>query len=154
MSTNELDFRAAIREAIVEEMERDESVVFFGEDIAAEQGGVFAVTPGIQERFGAERVFDTPISELAITGAAFGAAVTGLRPIIEIMFGDFMGLSMDSLVNQAAKSMRLAATSAIPFTLRTRDHASVEDERRPGDKCGRGGRPVPRERLAVAHVLG
>ena len=100
---SELEFRVAIREAIVEEMERDESVVFFGEDIAAEQGGVFAVTPGIQERFGAERVFDTPISELAITGAAFGAAVTGLRPIIEIMFGDFMGLAMDSLVNQSAK---------------------------------------------------
>ncbi len=103
MSSEQLEFRAAIREAIVEEMERDESVVFFGEDIAAEQGGVFAVTPGIQERFGAERVFDTPISELAITGAAFGAAVTGLRPIIEIMFGDFMGLAMDSLVNQSSK---------------------------------------------------
>src|SRR5438477_11648504 len=101
--SEQLEFRAAIREAIVEEMERDEAVVFFGEDIAAEQGGVFAVTPGIQERFGAERVFDTPISELAITGAAFGAAVTGLRPIIEIMFGDFMGLAMDSLVNQSAK---------------------------------------------------
>ncbi len=100
---SELEFRVALREAIVEEMERDDSVVFFGEDIAAEQGGVFAVTPGIQERFGAERVFDTPISELAITGAAFGAAVTGLRPIIEIMFGDFMGLAMDSLVNQSAK---------------------------------------------------
>jgi acetoin:2,6-dichlorophenolindophenol oxidoreductase subunit beta len=99
----ELEFRVAIREAITEEMERDETVVFFGEDIAAEQGGVFAVTPGVQERFGSERVFDTPISELAITGAAFGAAVTGLRPIIEIMFGDFMGLSMDSLVNQSAK---------------------------------------------------
>jgi acetoin:2,6-dichlorophenolindophenol oxidoreductase subunit beta len=103
VTSEPLEFRHAIREAIIEEMERDESVVFFGEDIAAEQGGVFAVTPGIQERFGAERVFDTPISELAITGAAFGAAVTGLRPIIEIMFGDFMGLSMDSLVNQSAK---------------------------------------------------
>jgi pyruvate/2-oxoglutarate/acetoin dehydrogenase E1 component len=101
--SDQLEFRVAVREAIIEEMERDESVVFFGEDIAAEQGGVFAVTPGIQERFGAERVFDTPISELAITGAAFGAAVTGLRPIIEIMFGDFMGLAMDSLVNQSAK---------------------------------------------------
>src|ERR1700761_1135362 len=103
MTSAGLEFRQAIREAIIEEMERDESVVLFGEDVAAEQGGVFAVTPGIQERFGAERVFDTPISELAITGAAFGAAVTGLRPIIEIMFGDFMGLAMDSLVNQSAK---------------------------------------------------
>src|SRR6201991_579082 len=101
MST--LEFRVAIREAIIEEMERDESVVFFGEDIAAEQGGVFAVTPGIQERFGAARVFDTPISELALAGAAYGAAVTGLRPVVEIMFGDFMALPMDSLVNQASK---------------------------------------------------
>jgi acetoin:2,6-dichlorophenolindophenol oxidoreductase subunit beta len=115
-----LEFRVAIREAIIEEMERDESVVFFGEDIAAEQGGVFAVTPGIQERFGAERVFDTPISELAITGAAFGAAVTGLRPIIEIMFGDFMGLAMDSLVNQSAKYWYLSNQQrSVPLVVRS-----------------------------------
>ena len=98
----ELEFRVAIREAIAEELERDPAVVFFGEDVAA-AGGVFNVTPGLQERFGADRVFDTPISELALAGAAFGAAVTGLRPIVEVMFGDFMGLAMDSLVNQAAK---------------------------------------------------
>ncbi len=116
----QLEFRAAIREAIIEEMDRDETVVFFGEDIAAEQGGVFAVTPGIQERFGAERVFDTPISELAITGAAFGAAVTGLRPIIEIMFGDFMGLSMDSLVNQSAKYWYLSSEQrSAPLVVRS-----------------------------------
>ena len=90
-----LEFRAAIREAIIEEMERDESVVFFGEDVAAEQGGVFAVTPRIQERFGETRMFDTPISELALAGAAYGAAVTGLRPVFEVMFGDFMALAMD-----------------------------------------------------------
>jgi pyruvate/2-oxoglutarate/acetoin dehydrogenase E1 component len=99
---SELEFRVAIRDAIAEELERDPAVVFFGEDVAA-AGGVFNVTPGLQERFGADRVFDTPISELALAGAAFGAAVTGLRPIIEVMFGDFMGLAMDSLVNQAAK---------------------------------------------------
>jgi pyruvate/2-oxoglutarate/acetoin dehydrogenase E1 component len=115
-----LEFRHAIREAIIEEMERDEAVVFFGEDVAAEQGGVFAVTPGIQERFGAERVFDTPISELAITGAAFGAAVTGLRPIIEIMFGDFMGLAMDSLVNQSAKYWYLSREQRnVPLVVRS-----------------------------------
>ncbi|MBV9683484.1 MAG: alpha-ketoacid dehydrogenase subunit beta, partial [Solirubrobacterales bacterium] len=115
-----LEFRVAIREAIVEEMERDESVVLFGEDIAAEQGGVFAVTPGIQERFGTERVFDTPISELAITGAAFGAAVTGLRPIIEIMFGDFMGLAMDSLVNQSAKYWYISREQrSVPLVMRS-----------------------------------
>ena len=120
MSSEQLEFRAGIREAIIEEMERDEAVVFFGEDIAAEQGGVFAVTPRIQQRFGAERVFDTPISELAITGAAFGAAVTGLRPIIEIMFGDFMGLSMDSLVNQSAKYWYLSGEQrSAPLVVRS-----------------------------------
>jgi 2-oxoisovalerate dehydrogenase E1 component len=99
---HELEFRDAIRDAIAEELERDPSVVFFGEDVAS-PGGVFAVTGGLQERFGSERVFDTPISELALAGAAFGAAATGMRPLIEIMFGDFMGLAMDSIVNQAAK---------------------------------------------------
>jgi acetoin:2,6-dichlorophenolindophenol oxidoreductase subunit beta len=97
-----IEFRDAIRDALAEEIERDPAVVFFGEDVAA-AGGVFAVTKGLHERFGDERVFDTPISELALASAAYGAAVTGLRPIIEIMFGDFMALPMDSLVNQAAK---------------------------------------------------
>ncbi len=100
MST--LEFRVAIRDALAEEIERDPAVVFFGEDVAV-AGGVFKATPELFERFGPERVFDTPISELALIGAAYGAAVTGLRPVIEIMFGDFMGLTMDSLVNQAAK---------------------------------------------------
>jgi pyruvate/2-oxoglutarate/acetoin dehydrogenase E1 component len=118
--TGELEFRAAIREAIIEEMERDGSVVFFGEDVAAEQGGVFAVTPGIQERFGEARVFDTPISELALAGAAFGSAVTGLRPIIEIMFGDFMGLAMDSLVNQSAKYWYISKEQrSVPLVVRS-----------------------------------
>ena len=98
----QLEFRVAVREALAEEMDRDESVIFFGEDVAA-PGGVFAVTGGLYERFGEDRVFDTPISELALAGAAYGAAVTGLRPVFEIMFGDFMALPMDSLVNQAAK---------------------------------------------------
>jgi acetoin:2,6-dichlorophenolindophenol oxidoreductase subunit beta len=97
-----LEFRHAIRDALAEELERDERVVFFGEDVA-KPGGVFAVTHGLYERFGPDRVFDTPISELALAGAAYGAAVTGLRPVFEIMFGDFMALPMDSLVNQAAK---------------------------------------------------
>jgi acetoin:2,6-dichlorophenolindophenol oxidoreductase subunit beta len=96
-----IEYRVAVREAIGDEMERDESVVFFGEDVAI-AGGVFAVTPGLWERFG-DRVIDTPISELAMSAGAFGAAVNGLRPIFEIMFADFLLLSMDSLVNQAAK---------------------------------------------------
>ncbi len=100
-SNETLEYRVAIREAIAAEMEADETVVFFGEDVAV-AGGVFAVTPGLHERFG-ERVIDTPISELAMSAGAFGAAVTGLRPILEIMFADFLLLAMDSLVNQAAK---------------------------------------------------
>src|SRR5690348_18312430 len=98
----EVEFRQAIRDALDEELERDENVVFFGEDVAI-AGGVFAVTPGLYEKYGPERVFDTPISELALAGAAFGAAITGLRPIVEIMFGDFLTLVMDSIVNQATK---------------------------------------------------
>jgi pyruvate/2-oxoglutarate/acetoin dehydrogenase E1 component len=98
----EIEFRQAIRDAIDEEMQRDPSVVLFGEDVAA-AGGVFQATRGLYEKYGPERVFDTPISELALTGAAFGSAATGLRPVIEIMFGDFTPLAMDSLINQAAK---------------------------------------------------
>ena len=114
-----LEFRRAICEALDEELERDPSVIFFGEDVAA-AGGVFAVTGGLQERHGAERVFDTPISELAIAGAAFGAAVGGMRPVIEIMFGDFLFLAMDSLVNQAAKYWYISAEQAsVPLVVRS-----------------------------------
>jgi acetoin:2,6-dichlorophenolindophenol oxidoreductase subunit beta len=114
-----LEFREAIRIALDEELERDERVVFFGEDVAV-AGGVFAVTPGLQERHGPERVFDTPISELAITGAAFGSAVCGLRPVIEIMFGDFLTLAMDALVNQAAKYFYLSNEQAsVPLVVRS-----------------------------------
>ena len=117
MST--LEFRTAIRDAIAEELERDESVVFFGEDVAA-AGGVFVATPGLQERFGAERVFDTPISEMALAGAAFGAAVAGMRPIFEVMFGDFMALPMDSLVNQAAKFWYVSGEQGtVPLVVRS-----------------------------------
>jgi acetoin:2,6-dichlorophenolindophenol oxidoreductase subunit beta len=116
---SELEFRAAIRDAIAEEIERDPTVVFFGEDVAA-AGGVFKTTPELHERFGSERVFDTPISELALAGAAFGAAVTGLRPVIEIMFGDFMGLPMDSLANQAAKYWYISnEQGSVPLVVRS-----------------------------------
>jgi pyruvate/2-oxoglutarate/acetoin dehydrogenase E1 component len=115
----ELEFRQAIREALDEELARDERVLFFGEDVAV-PGGVFAVTPGLRDRHGADRVFDTPISELAITGAAYGSAVCGLRPVIEIMFGDFLMLSMDSLVNQAAKFFYLSNEQAsVPLVVRS-----------------------------------
>jgi acetoin:2,6-dichlorophenolindophenol oxidoreductase subunit beta len=116
---NVIEFRKAIREALDEELERDESVVFFGEDVA-KPGGVFAVTSGLQERHGADRVFDTPISELVISGAAFGAAVNGLRPVIEIMFGDFLPLAMDAIVNQAAKYWYLSNEQAsVPMVVRS-----------------------------------
>ena len=114
-----LEFRNAIRDALAEELERDERVVFFGEDVAL-PGGVFAVTGGLQERFGPDRVFDTPISELALAGAAYGAAVTGLRPVFEIMFGDFMALPMDSLVNQAAKFWYISnEQGTVPLVVRS-----------------------------------
>jgi pyruvate/2-oxoglutarate/acetoin dehydrogenase E1 component len=97
-----VEFRAAVRDALDEELARDENVILFGEDIAA-AGGVFVTTPGLSEKYGDERVFDTPISELALVGAAFGSAVCGKRPVIEIMFGDFLPLVMDGIVNQATK---------------------------------------------------
>ena len=116
---SELEFRTAIRDALDEEIERDPSVVFFGEDVAA-PGGVFMTTPGLHEKHGQDRVFDTPISELAMAGAAFGAAVTGLRPVIEIMFGDFMALPMDSLVNQSAKFWYVSNEQAsVPLVVRS-----------------------------------
>ena len=114
-----LEFRTAIRDAIAEEIERDESVVFFGEDVAV-AGGVFKATPDLLERFGPDRVFDTPISELALAGAAYGAAVTGMRPVFEVMFGDFMALAMDSLVNQAAKFWYISREQGtVPLVVRS-----------------------------------
>jgi len=115
----ELEFRAALREALDEELARDERVILFGEDVAV-AGGVFAVTPGLFEKHGPARVFDTPISELAMTGAAYGAAITGLRPVLEIMFGDFLALSMDSLINQATKySFLTGGRQGVPLVIRS-----------------------------------
>jgi acetoin:2,6-dichlorophenolindophenol oxidoreductase subunit beta len=115
----EIEFRDAIRSALDEELERDERVIFFGEDVAA-AGGVFAVTTGLYEKYGPRRVIDTPISELAMTGAAYGAAVTGLRPVLEIMFGDFLALSMDSLINQATKYWFLTEErQSVPLVIRS-----------------------------------
>jgi pyruvate/2-oxoglutarate/acetoin dehydrogenase E1 component len=112
-------FRTAIRDALDEELAADERVILFGEDIAA-AGGVFATTTGLYEKYGQERVFDTPISELAMAGAAFGSAVTGLRPVVEIMFGDFLTLAMDSLVNQASKYWFLTQERmSVPLVIRS-----------------------------------
>jgi pyruvate/2-oxoglutarate/acetoin dehydrogenase E1 component len=99
----ELTYRDAVAHGIAQEMERDERVVLIGEDIAG-AGGVFKTTPGLLERFGPRRVIDTPISEQAILGAAMGAAMTGLRPVAEIMFSDFFAVCWDIVVNQMAKT--------------------------------------------------
>jgi acetoin:2,6-dichlorophenolindophenol oxidoreductase subunit beta len=112
-------FRTAVRDALDEELAADERVIFFGEDVAV-AGGVFATTQGLHEKYGPSRVFDTPISELALAGAAFGSAVTGLRPVIEIMFGDFLTLAMDMLVNQASKYWFLTQEQvSVPLVIRS-----------------------------------
>jgi pyruvate dehydrogenase E1 component beta subunit len=98
----ELTFGEAIREALAEELRRDPRVVLFGEDVA-EAGTAFKVLKGLVDEFGKGRVIDTPISEAGFTGLAVGAAMTGLRPVVDIMFGDFLALVMDQVVNQAAK---------------------------------------------------
>src|SRR6202051_1176624 len=98
----ELTFGQAVREALAEEMRRDLRVCIFGEDVA-EAGTPFKVLSGLVEEFGTERVLDTPISEPGITGLGVGSAMTGMRPVVDIMFGDFLGLAMDQIANQAAK---------------------------------------------------
>jgi pyruvate dehydrogenase E1 component beta subunit len=100
--TRELTLGEAVREALAEEMRRDPRVFICGEDIA-EAGTVYKVLSGLVEEFGTERVLDTPISEAGFTGMAVGAAMTGMRPVVDIMFGDFSTLVMDQMVNQAAK---------------------------------------------------
>ena len=115
----ELTYRAAIASAITQEMERDPLVVLIGEDIGA-AGGVFKLTEGLFDRFGPERVRDTPISEQAIVGAVMGAAMTGLRPIGELMFSDFFAVAWDMVVNQIAKTRYMTdGQIALPLVLRT-----------------------------------
>ena len=101
-TVRELSFGEAVREAIAEEMRRDPTVVLLGEDVA-EAGTTFKVLKGLVEEFGKNRIIDTPISEAGFTGIGVGAAMTGMRPIVDIMFGDFLTLIMDQVVNQAAK---------------------------------------------------
>src|SRR6185503_5428407 len=98
----EMTYRDALTKALADELRADEDVIFFGEDVAA-AGGVFKVSPGLLDEFGPKRVRDTPISETAIIGAALGAALTGLRPVAELMFADFALVAMDQIINQVAK---------------------------------------------------
>lgn len=120
----EIAYRTAIRDALAEEMARDERVVLIGEDVVP--GGVFNVTAKLAETFGPGRVIDTPISEMAFTSAAFGAALAGLRPVVEIMFGDFLGLVLDTLANQASKYWYVSnGQASVPLTVRSAVGAGV-----------------------------
>jgi pyruvate/2-oxoglutarate/acetoin dehydrogenase E1 component len=118
-ATRELTFAQAVREALAEEMRRDSRVCILGEDVA-EAGTPFKVLSGLVEEFGTGRVLDTPISEAGFTGIAVGAAMTGLRPVVDIMFGDFLTLTMDQMVNQAAKVHYMSGGKwKVPMVLRT-----------------------------------
>lgn len=115
----EITFGEAIREALAEEMRRDPRVFIMGEDVA-EAGTPFKVLTGLVEEFGTDRVIDTPISEAGITGLGVGAAMTGQRPVVDIMFGDFITLTMDQMVNQAAKVHYMSGGKLkVPMVMRT-----------------------------------
>jgi acetoin:2,6-dichlorophenolindophenol oxidoreductase subunit beta len=117
--TREITFGQAIREALAEEMRRDPRVYVIGEDVA-EAGTPFKVLSGLVEEFGPARVIDSPISEAGITGLGVGAAMTGMRPVVDIMFGDFIGLAMDQIVNQAAKVHYMSGGKLkVPLVVRT-----------------------------------
>lgn len=117
--TREITLSQAVNEAIAEEMRRDETVILVGEDVA-EAGTPFKVLSGLVEEFGTDRVIDTPIAEPGFMGIAVGAAMTGLRPIVDLMFGDFLYLVMDQLCNQAAKTHYMSGGKLnVPLVLRT-----------------------------------
>jgi acetoin:2,6-dichlorophenolindophenol oxidoreductase subunit beta len=121
----ELTYREAVSRAIAQEMERDPSVCFLGEDVAA-AGGVFKTTEGLLDRFGPDRVRDTPISEQAIIGAAMGAAMNGLRPIAELMFSDFFAVCWDIVANQIAKARYMTNGQVqLPLVIRTANGGGV-----------------------------
>jgi pyruvate/2-oxoglutarate/acetoin dehydrogenase E1 component len=119
IATREITMGEAIFEALAEEMTRDSRVFIMGEDVA-EAGTTFKVLSGLVDKFGPDRVLDTPISEAGFTGIGVGAAMTGLRPVVDIMFGDFAGLIMDQMVNQAAKVHYMSGGRwSVPMVLRT-----------------------------------
>jgi pyruvate/2-oxoglutarate/acetoin dehydrogenase E1 component len=119
VATKEMFYAEALNDALRLEMERDERVIVMGEDIA-EHGGAFQVTAGLLDRFGPMRIRQTPISELGIVGAGVGAALTGLRPVVELMYIDFSGLAIDQIVNQAAQNRFMFGGQArVPLVVRT-----------------------------------
>jgi pyruvate/2-oxoglutarate/acetoin dehydrogenase E1 component len=116
----EITYRDALKEALKEELERDERVFIMGEDVADPFGGSYKVTLGLSSIFGTDRVVQTPISELGFTGAAVGAAITGMRPVIEFMYIDFTPMAMDAIVNQAAKIRYMSGGQVnVPLVIRT-----------------------------------
>ena len=118
-NTREITYREAVREAMCEEMRRDENVYFMGEDIGV-YCGAFGVSKGMIQEFGEERVRETPISETAFVGAGVGSAITGMRPIVELMFSDFMAVCYDQIINQAAKMhFMFAGKVNVPMVIRT-----------------------------------
>src|SRR6266567_7225056 len=119
----ELTYREAVRDALVQAMRQDDDVFVMGEDIA-EMGGSMAVTQGMLAEFGPERVRNTPISEMAIVGAGIGAAMQGMRPVVEVMYEDFLTLAMEQIVNQAAKHRSMSGGQlTVPVTIRTQGGA-------------------------------
>ncbi len=119
----ELSYREAVRVALSEAMRRDDDVFIMGEDIA-EMGGSMGVTQGMLDEFGADRVRNTPISEMAIVGAGIGAAMQGMRPVVEVMYEDFLTLAMEQIVNQAAKHRSMSGGQVkVPLTIRTQGGA-------------------------------
>ena len=119
----ELSYREAVRDALATAMRRDDDVFIMGEDIA-EMGGSMGVTQGLYEEFGSARVRNTPISEMAIVGAGIGAAMAGMRPVVEIMYEDFLTLSLEQIVNQAAKHRYMSGGQVkVPITIRTQGGA-------------------------------
>src|SRR5438445_10575557 len=119
----ELTYREAVRDALRTALQRDNDVFIMGEDIA-EMGGSMAVTQGLLDEFGPERVRNTPISEMAIVGAGIGAAMAGMRPVVEIMYEDFLTLSLEQIVNQAAKHRYMSGGQlTVPLTIRTQGGA-------------------------------
>ena len=116
--TKELSYAEAIREGLAQAMEADPRVFLFGEDVGV-YGGAFGVSGDLLKRFGPERVIDTPISELGLAGAAVGAALTGMRPVLEIQFSDFITLAMEQIVNQAAKiRFMFGGKASVPMVVR------------------------------------
>jgi acetoin:2,6-dichlorophenolindophenol oxidoreductase subunit beta len=119
----ELSYREAVRDALSTAMRQDDDVFIMGEDIA-EMGGSMGVTQGMLDEFGAERVRNTPISEMALVGSAIGAAMQGMRPVAEVMYEDFLTLAAEQIVNQAAKHRYMSGGQLkVPLTVRTQGGA-------------------------------